>query len=128
MNVKITGDAYTVISNLTVAQIEKLEKYNPAANTLCDKDGNALFRVNFSKKEGGLGRYGITYNTIVGDKAALTVMLPSNLSADAKKQYVVDSLAYSLQNFEATEKQMLDTEKIVDTLVKTTTDKIVVND
>ena len=127
MNVTITGDSFTVISNLDVEQIKKVEKYQPSALVLRDKDNNDLFALDYNNKSMGcIGTYGVIYSTCVGKKAAFTNLLPSELSDTAKKERVTDLIASALQNLDLVEKQIAVACGTVDKLIAEIATKIVV--
>lgn len=127
MNVTITGDSFTVISNLDVEQIKKIGMYQPSALVLKDKDNNDLFALSYDKASTGcIDRHGVIYSTCVGKKAAFTALLAHELSDTEKKEIVTNILAVALQNLEKIEKQIAEACVTLDKLIATVAAKIVV--
>ena len=94
MKISIVGDTYTVTSSITVSDIELLQKVNPAALKIVDKDNNTLFSICFKQGASSISQYGIVFGgkTRTSDERCVcTGSVPASAaSADAAKNYVAD--------------------------------------
>ena len=94
MKISIVGDAYVLTSEITTEQILLLEKANPAALKVIDKETKAQkFAINHRLGNSSVTEFGITFGGTTRDdakKATVTGTLPTG-TADAKA-YVADKL------------------------------------
>ena len=82
---KITLNATTfdLISTLSLDDIKLLEKQNPDALAIKDKDGDIQFVVKTGGTMGSISQYGIVFANKTRDgKAVLTYTLDTNMAAD----------------------------------------------
>lgn len=105
MKVTISGDQIAIVSAVTMEELQTLSKYNPAALTLVDKDGNTVYMVKGIPGEyGSINGKGLVYNAQTrpedGEqaKAALYIIDPKlpKTAAEAKA-YVADKYGPALE-------------------------------
>ena len=90
---KITLNATTfdLISALSLDDIKLLEKQNPDALAIKDKDGNIQFVVKTGNELGSISQYGIVFANKTRDgKAVLTYTLNTNDTADEQMNEIFD--------------------------------------
>lgn len=90
---KITLNATTfdLISALSLDDIKLLEKQNPDALAIKDKDGNIQFVVKTGNELGSISQYGIVFANKTRDgKAVLTYTLNTNDTADQQLNEIFD--------------------------------------
>lgn len=94
--VKIAGNAMVITSKLKFDEIKKMEKYNPAALVLIEKNDeetNEVFRISTGKVS-SFSQYGITYSEANANGFATATILLDH--AENKKAYVKDKYATAL--------------------------------
>ncbi len=90
MQIKIVGNAIVATSKIKLADFTLLEKHNPSALKLKDKEGNTVFDVCKSSK-GYVKDYGVCFNGATRDENQfLTLTLDITGIADAK-EYAADT-------------------------------------
>ena len=90
---KITLNATTfdLISTLSLDDIKLLEKQNPDALAIKDKDGDIQFVVKTGNELGSISQYGIVFANKTRDgKAVLTYTLDTNKTADEQLNEIFD--------------------------------------
>ena len=90
---KITLNATTfdLISTLSLDDIKLLEKQNPDALAIKDKDGDIQFVVKTGNELGSISQYGIVFANKTRDgKAVLTYTLDTNKPADEQLNEIFD--------------------------------------
>lgn len=94
MKLTITADAYSLTSEISVADIELLSKYNPDALRIKDKDGNEKFAISYVEGKPCTSDFGITFGGRTRDeagKATVTDIIPSSIKdAAAAKNFVAE--------------------------------------
>ena len=92
---KITLNATTfdLISTLSLDDIKLLEKQNPDALAIKDKDGDVQFVVKTGGTMGSISQYGIVFANKTRDgKAVLTYTLDTNKPADEQLNEIFDKV------------------------------------
>lgn len=113
MQAKILGTNALIISDISVKDIKLVKKYKPEMLVLKDEKGNALFAVDFNKVSGTSGKYGITFNESVNGKAAISVNCDPEISAEKRKDTLVDFMLDFIQPLELLTNQITDTAKTI---------------
>ena len=114
---KITLNATTfdLISTLSLDDIKLLEKQNPDALAIKDKDGDVQFVVKTGGTMGSISQYGIVFATKTRDgKAVLTYALDTNKPADEQLNEIFDKVGAAkakLDEIEATATTAVQNEK-----------------
>lgn len=106
MQAKLLGTNALIISDIAVKDIKLVKKYNPEALVLKDEKENALFAVDFNKKSGTSGKYGITFNEIVNGKAAISVNCDPAISVEKRKEHLTDFMMDFIQPLELLTQQI----------------------
>lgn len=98
MQIKIAGNAVVVTSSADMNQLKKLEKYNPKALRLFDKDDNQTFAVLTNTKS-GISAAGVCFSEKSAEgKAQATLTFPEGTPADKRKSFVEDTFGIPLYN------------------------------
>ena len=114
---KITLNATTfdLISALSLDDIKLLEKQNPDALAIKDKDGDIQFVVKTGGAMGSISQYGIVFANKTRDgKAVLTYTLDTNKPADEQLNEIFDRVGAAkakLDEVEATAATAVQNEK-----------------
>ena len=114
---KITLNATTfdLISALSLDDIKLLEKQNPDALAIKDKDGDIQFVVKTGGAMGSISQYGIVFANKTRDgKAVLTYTLDTNKPADEQLNEIFDRVGAAkakLDEIEATAATAVQNEK-----------------
>ena len=114
---KITLNATTfdLISALSLDDIKLLEKQNPDALAIKDKDGDIQFVVKTGNELGSISQYGIVFANKTRDgKAVLTYTLDTNKPADEQLNEIFDKVGAAkakLDEIEATAATAVQNEK-----------------
>ena len=96
MKTKVVGQAVIIMTALTVAAINLLQRYQPEALIKKDENGVPVFAIAQGKL-GGVSSYGITFNDTAEDGSArITLMIPDSVPAAARKQWVLDNYGLAL--------------------------------
>ena len=105
-NITIAGRTATIISNYTLEEIAKVEKYRPDALILKDEDGEPMFAVGTSCK-GSINEYGISFadETFGNEKACVTVA-PACACYDSPEEFVIEEIGSVIINLNKVEKQI----------------------
>lgn len=96
----IAGDAIIFTSELKLEDIAKLEKHDPKALTLENKDKEVYFKVGTGMC-GSINKYGATFSGEARDgsgKATITVMIGDGFSEDELKEVIADHYGAGLAN------------------------------
>lgn len=115
--VKILGNSIKITTDLTVDEINKLQKYDPDALVLTkelpDKSTEEYFRIAYKEGKDSLSKYGITFpaKTSTG-KATITGLIPSDITN--KKEFVNDHFSKIMRNLIEVEKQAKKAISVVD--------------
>lgn len=114
---KITLNATTfdLISTLSLDDIKLLEKQNPDALAIKDKDGDVQFVVKTGGTMGSISQYGIVFANKTRDgKAVLTYTLDTNKPADEQLNEIFNKVGAAkakLDEIEATATTAVQAEK-----------------
>lgn len=96
MKITINADAYAITSDLKVADIELLKKYDPDALKVKDEDGNEKFAVSYQEGKACIAPFGVTFGGVSRDgegKATITGAIPSEAkTTDAAKNYIAEKI------------------------------------
>jgi len=105
-HVDISGASAILVSDVTLEDWERVQKYAPEALKIVDEDGNAVFKVKTSEGAGSVNEYGVVFGTYMNDggKATVTVLLGENV--DDKKAAVKDIMGSALIDLNSIEKEL----------------------
>lgn len=107
MKTKVVGQAVIIMTILTTAAIELLQRFQPEALVKKNENKEPVFAIGFGKL-GGVGAAGITFNDTAEDGAArITLMIPDKVSAGSRKQWVLDNYGLALNELAQFETQVL---------------------
>jgi len=102
-NVTIAGNSYVVTSTVSMADLETVKKYRPAALAIVDTETkDTLFKVGLGSDS--LSDFGISFGGVSNDDAKLaTTTLPIPHDVEDAKEYVLDKAGLALVNLEKIE-------------------------
>jgi len=105
-HVDISGASAILVSDVTLEEWERVQKYAPEALKIVDEDGNAVFKVKTSEGAGSVNEYGVVFGTYMNDggKATVTVLLGEKV--DDKKAAVKDIMGSALIDLNSIEKEL----------------------
>lgn len=106
MQAKVLGTNALIISDIAIKDIKLVKKYKPEMLILKDEKDNAIFAVDFNKVSGTSGKYGITFNESVNGKAAISVNCDPEISAEKRKDTLVDFMMDFIQPLEQLTQQI----------------------
>lgn len=90
MNIKLNGNVVSIISDINYAALKKCTLNEPIF--IKDKDGKKIYGVGVGAL-GQITNVGVTFTYANADgNAALNVCIPTEMSADEAKEYVLDNL------------------------------------
>ena len=113
ISISIAGNVFVISLPISLAQLKKLEKYNPESLLLNDEDGNLKFKV-CSGTVGNITKNGACFNDATRNEyqmACMTLPLPADVT-DAK-EYVAD---YVGQGFLSLMKIMAHLDSAIETI------------
>lgn len=124
--IKITGNSYTITSDLTKEAFNKFKKYTPAVLTLRDAEKKSeLFKLGYGSPS--ISEYGISYTSVsASGKMYVTFSIPTDV-AD-RKAYVTDIMAPVLPNLTALEANLSEAIAGLETDIANIEDRITVTD
>lgn len=106
--INLAGDSIVITSAVKTEDIQTIEKYNPAALTLKEKneDGKLeeVFRVGTGK--GGINKYGVTFCGTSRDGnglATLTIPFAGSTDPDTAKDQIADTYGVAIANLNKVE-------------------------
>lgn len=109
MKISLINGAYALTSDIKAEDIEFLEKNNPEALKLTDKEGNEIFAVSYKEGKSSVSPFGVTFGSkSLNDsgKAVVTGNIPQSVTADKAKEYVAEIVAPVVENLETLEKSI----------------------
>lgn len=97
MKVRHMGNAVVISSGISYSELAMLQKVNPEALTLRDKDGEPIFRVavDAGTDGGNISPYGIEFRKTGDDEATVTEFTPN---VEDFKESILDKLGAALGN------------------------------
>ena len=109
-NVTIAGNSFVITSSISMADLETVKKYRPAALTLADEETKeTYFKVGVGSTS-SVSDHGISFSGVSNDeakKATATLPIPSDsLSENSDgnaKDYVLDKAGLALANLNKVE-------------------------
>lgn len=111
----LNATTFDLISTLSLDDIKLLEKQNPDALAIKDKDGDIQFVVKTGNELGSISQYGIVFANKTRDgKAVLTYTLDTNKPADEQLNEIFDRVGAAkakLDEVEATAATAVQNEK-----------------
>ena len=119
-NMKVLGNSLTITSDLTKDEIVSLQKYAPEALVLTRKNEDEnyteeYFRVSYREGCDNVSQYGVCFpNTNASGNVTVTALIPSELSVEKRKEFILDnfqSIATNLVLVEEQAKTALETVK-----------------
>ena len=98
----IAGNSYVITSDVSMADLEAVKKYRPAALTLADEETKeTYFRVGIGNSS-SVTDHGISFSGVTNDdtkKATATMPIPADAVQDGDaKEYVLDKAGVALAN------------------------------
>jgi hypothetical protein len=101
--VTIAGSSYVITSTVTMADLETVKKYRPAALALTDPETKeTLFKVGIGTN--GMTDYGVSFGGVSNDTEKLaTATLPIPSDVEDAKEYVMDKAGLALTNLNKVE-------------------------
>lgn len=107
MKICITGDAYTLTSDISVNDISLLKRYNPEALQIKDENGNVKFAVDYAEGKPQTAPFCIVFGGFTRDeekKATATGALPAGMNTNEQaKEYVAEIFGKIIANLKAME-------------------------
>ena len=105
-HVEISGASAVLVSDISLEDWERVEKYEPDAMKLVDDDGDAVFKVKISKGGGSVNEYGVCFGSYTneGGKATTTVLLEEGI--EDKKDAVKEIMGSALLDLNTIEKEI----------------------
>lgn len=107
--IKILGAAFTIVSEVTMETLEKLQKFAPNELQLLDKDKNPVFAVS-TRKVGrpSASTCGITFTEANPNGfAQATLNFPENVKVADRTQYILDEFGNAMTSLNALEANIL---------------------
>lgn len=97
MKVRHMGNAVVISSGISYSELALLQKVNPEALILRDKDGEPIFRVavDTGTDGGNINPYGIEFRKTGDDDATVTEFTPN---VEDFKESILDKLGAALGN------------------------------
>lgn len=96
--IKIAGNTIVVESAYSLADIKKVERYDPTALTLADQKGGVKFKVGTSAPGcGSVGTYGVTFgdeSKTGSGRAIVNVEVPADV--ENVVEYAVDKIGQAV--------------------------------
>lgn len=101
--VTIAGNSYVITSTVSMADLEKIEKYRPSALELTEPETNKiLFKVGIGSSS--VTDHGVCFSGVSNDDAKLataTLTIPHDV--ENAKEYVLDEVGLALANLKKVE-------------------------
>ena len=115
-HIDISGASAVLVSDVTLEDWQKVEKYAPEALKIMDDDGDPLFKVQTGSAGGSATQYGVSFgsHTNEGGKATVTVVLGE--SVEDKVKAVKDIMGKALLNLN-------EIEEVIPEIIKDINDK-----
>ena len=81
-NVQISGASAVLVSDVTLADWQKVQKYAPEMMKIVDEEGEVLFKVMTSRGTGSVNDYGVCFgeHTNEGGKATVTILFDTEVA------------------------------------------------
>jgi hypothetical protein len=104
--VEISGASAVLVSDVTLEDWEKVEKYAPDAMKIVDEEGNTVFKVMTCVGTGSANSYGVCFgsHTNEGGKATVTILLDDEV--EDRVQAVKDVIGQALLDLNEIEKEI----------------------
>jgi len=105
-HVDISGASAVLVSDVTLEDWERVEKYAPEMLKIVDEEGEPLFCVKTATGGGSITKYGVSFGTYTneGGKATVTVLLDDEI--EDKLQAVKDIMGSALLDLNEIEKEL----------------------
>ena len=105
-HVEISGASVVVVSDVTLEDWKRVEKYAPEALKIVDEDGETVFKVKTCGSGGSINEYGVCFgvHTNEGGKATVTVLLDEDV--DDKLAAVKEIMGAALLDLNEIEKDL----------------------
>ena len=103
-NVTIAGNSYVVTSGISMADLETVKKYRPAALTLVDEETKeTTFKVGIGGTS-SVNDHGISFSGVTNDEKKLaTATLPIPADVEDAKEHVLDKAGLAIANLNKVE-------------------------
>lgn len=105
-HVDISGASAVLVSDVTLENWQKVEKYAPEALKIVDEEGDPVFLVKTTSGAGSVNQYGVCFGSYENDggKATVTVLLDE--SVEDKVAAVKDIMGAALMDLNEIEKEL----------------------
>ncbi len=106
MKLTIMTGAYALVSDIKVDDIVLLQKSNPDALKIKDKDGNDQFAISYNEGKPSVAPFGVTFGAknLTDGKATITKTLPAKFDSTEKaKEYVAEEFGAVVANLKQLE-------------------------
>ena len=107
-HVEISGASAVLVSDVTLEDWERVEKYAPEMLKVVDEDGEPVFAVKTCCGGGSVNKFGVCFGSYTneGGKATVTVLLDEDI--DDKNTAVKDIMGSALLDLNEIEKELPD--------------------
>ena len=105
-HVDITGASAVLVSDVTLEDWKRVEKYAPEMLKIMDEDGDAVFKVKTGCGSGSINEYGVCFGgyTNEGGKATVTALIDEEV--EDKLQAIRDIMGSALLELNNIEKEI----------------------
>ena len=105
-HVDISGASAVLVSDVTLEDWERVEKYAPEALKIVDEEKNPLFKVATGCGGGSVNKYGVVFGTYTNDGGKATVTLLLDEEVEDKTQAVKDIMGAALLDLNSIESEL----------------------
>ena len=112
--VEISGASAVLVSDVTLDDWKRVEKYAPEILKIVDEEGNAVFKVKVGEGGGSINEYGVSFGTYTneGGKATVTVLLDDDI--EDKTAAVTELMGSALLDLNEIENELPDVLKDIE--------------
>lgn len=95
--VQITGDAFSIETNLLMEDIQNLKKFNPQALKLKNEKGDEVFAITLGTV-GSISDAGIVFTSAADNgNASVTAMFPeTNMAYEDKRKFITNEVGKTI--------------------------------
>jgi hypothetical protein len=117
MKVKITGDAFVLSTNVTVAEMKDLMHFAKDSLVLRDEKKEPIFKISLGDNA-HISNNGVVFTSVGADeRIESTFLMPSGLNLEEKRDYVRQNFGIALMNLKKLEDQIRTEALTVTTLI-----------
>lgn len=104
-NIKVTGSALAIVSEVNLDDLKNIVKYRPNALKLMSEDGKeCIYAITVGAGKGSINKFGATFSDITHNtegKATITMDIPDDVN-DAT-EYIMDRVGVAIVHINAIE-------------------------